>query len=36
MPVLAAARALTGDRDRPPFDNGVAWLPPDDPYRPSQ
>jgi hypothetical protein len=35
LPVLAAARALTDDRGHPPFDNGVAWLPPDDPYRPS-
>jgi hypothetical protein len=32
--VLAAAKALTGDRDDLTFDDGVAWLPADDPYRP--
>jgi len=32
--VLAAAKALTGDRGALTFDNGVAWLPSDDPYRP--
>ena len=35
-PVLAAAKALTDDRDGPAFDNGVAWLPSDDPYRPNE
>jgi DNA-binding transcriptional LysR family regulator len=34
--VLAAAKALIDDRGGPTFDNGVAWLPSDDPYRPSQ
>jgi hypothetical protein len=34
-PVLAAAKALTDDRGGPTFDD-VAWLPSDDPYRPSQ
>jgi DNA-binding transcriptional LysR family regulator len=34
--VLAAAHALTGDRGFPTFDGGAAWLPSDDPYRPSQ
>jgi DNA-binding transcriptional LysR family regulator len=33
--VLAAVKALTDDRGGPTFDNGVAWLPSDDPYRPS-
>jgi DNA-binding transcriptional LysR family regulator len=33
--VLAAARALTDDRAGPTFAKGVAWLPSDDPYRPS-
>jgi hypothetical protein len=33
--VLAAAKALTDDRSGPTFDNGAAWLPSDDPYRPS-
>lgn len=32
--VLAAAKALTDDRDAPTFDTAVAWLPSDDPYRP--
>jgi hypothetical protein len=32
--VLAAAKALTGDRGDLTFDDGVAWLPSDDPYRP--
>jgi len=32
--VLAAAKALTGNRGDLTFDNGVAWLPSDDPYRP--
>ena len=35
-PVLAAAKALTDDRGGPTFDNGVAWLPSDDPYRPGE
>ena len=34
-PVLAAVKALTDDRRGPTFDNGVAWLPSDDPHRPS-
>ena len=32
--VLAAAKALTDNRGGLTFDNGVAWLPSDDPYRP--
>jgi hypothetical protein len=32
--VLAATKALTDDRGDLTFDNGVAWLPSDDPYRP--
>jgi len=32
--VLAAAKALTGDRGDLTFDDGAAWLPSDDPYRP--
>ncbi len=32
--VLAAAKALTGNRGGLTFDSGVAWLPSDDPYRP--
>ena len=34
--VLAAADALSDDRGFPTFDDGAAWLPSDDPYRPSQ
>jgi DNA-binding transcriptional LysR family regulator len=34
--VLAAADALTGDRDDLTLGNDVAWLPSGDPYRPSQ
>jgi hypothetical protein len=34
--VLAAANALSDDRGFPTFDNGAAWLPSDDPYRPGQ
>jgi len=33
-PVLAAAKALTDDREGPAFDSGETWLPSDDPYRP--
>jgi hypothetical protein len=32
--VLAAAKALIAGRGGPTFDNGVVWLPSDDPYRP--
>jgi hypothetical protein len=32
--VLAAAKALTGDRGDLTFDDDGAWLPSDDPYRP--
>ena len=32
--VLAAAKALTGDRGDLTLSNGVAWLPSGDPYRP--
>ena len=33
-PVLAAVRALTEDRDGLTLDDGAAWLPSGDPYRP--